>query len=174
MKPRYAFLALAAAAALATSLLAASFLDRTARADSARKQVAYLGATLADLSHEARVVSGLKQGVLIIAIDPDSPADKEGLREGDIITEFEGQDVTAAYQVYGKIRQMRVGELARVRIWRDGTERATTLVQLGGIEYGTPASGGAADPELVDRMERLEREIVSLQHRVEALERAGR
>ena len=34
-------------------------------------------------------------GVLVISVTPQSPADKAGLREGDILVEFEGQPVTS-------------------------------------------------------------------------------
>ena len=108
MKPRYAFAAtlVTVAVAVLATLVVASLRMHVARAEGERKQIAYLGATLADLSPEACRKAGVKSGALIVAIDPGSPADKEDLREGDIITQFEGEPVTAAYQVYGKIRRM--------------------------------------------------------------------
>jgi hypothetical protein len=171
MNPRYALAAISLAAAVAATLLVASLTDRSAHADSRPKQVAYLGATLADLSPDACRAAGVKAGVLVVAVETDGPADKGGLREGDIITEFEHREVTRAYQLYGKVRQMRPGELTAVRFWRDGTDHIE-LFDLGTIDFGTPVTNGIVDTELGDRIDRLEREVASLHRRVDKLEGA--
>src|SRR5689334_12218690 len=107
MNARYAFVRVAAAA-LAAGILATLLLvllaDRNAHAADHPRQVPYFGATVTDVSaaecREAGVTDKVRGAVVIVAIDPDGPADKKGLREGDIITELERKPVTTAWQFY--------------------------------------------------------------------------
>jgi S1-C subfamily serine protease len=176
MNPRSAFAAILAVTAVLATALVVTLTERSARAADSSRQVAYFGAALADISAEACRKAGVSDkvrgGVIIVAVAPDGPAGKKGLREGDIITEFERAPVTAAWQVYAKIRQMSPGEVAQVHAWRDGHDRIIDLVQLAGIDAGMPITAGITDPELADRIDRLERLVVALQKRVDALEQA--
>jgi len=178
MNTRYALVRVAAAvlaAAVAATLLVVSVTDRSAHAADRGKQVPYFGATVVDISAADCRASGISDkvrgGVVIVAIDPDGPADAKGLREGDIITELERKPVTTAWQFYAGIRQLVVGQLAQVHAWRDGHDRTIDLVQLAGVDIGGPVSGGITDMDLGYRVDRLEREIVSLKKLVDMLDR---
>lgn len=54
------------------------------------------------------------------AIIPQSPADKAGIKEGDIILEWEGKRITTERNVQDLLENCEVGEVAPVTIWRDG------------------------------------------------------
>ena len=47
---------------------------------------------------------GVKEGVLIRYVDKNSPADKAGLRTGDVLTNVAGHDVNGAREISGCIR----------------------------------------------------------------------
>jgi len=64
------------------------------------------------------------QGFLITCIEPDSPADNEGLRAGDIITEVDGVTVIGIDDIAGVLEQKGIGDSVSFRIVR-GTEQPT-------------------------------------------------
>jgi serine protease Do len=76
--------------------------------------------------------SEVDEGVLVGGIIEESPADHAGLRPGDIITEYDGVDVTATVAeelplFYKVLLSTPVGEAVDVTVWRDGTHEQFTL-----------------------------------------------
>ncbi len=63
----------------------------------------------------------------LLAVLPGSPAAKAGIQEGDIILEFEGQKLDEKTNLANLIRQKKVGESVRIKIWRNGQEREATV-----------------------------------------------
>jgi S1-C subfamily serine protease len=65
------------------------------------------------------------------AVEPNSPAARAGLRQGDIITELNGQRLDATRSLADVIQKLRVGDRVPLKVYRDGTERTLeiTLVE---------------------------------------------
>jgi serine protease Do len=84
-------------------------------------------------------LSGTPRGALIGDVKSGSPADKGGLKQGDIILALNGMDVSDARGLSLKISQMSPGAKADLKILRDGKE-VTESVTLGEL----PAGEGAA------------------------------
>ncbi len=61
------------------------------------------------------------------AITPDGPADKAGLKPGDIILEFEGRPITDPNQLVVAVRARSVGDKVTLLVRRNGTDRKLTL-----------------------------------------------
>jgi serine protease Do len=59
-------------------------------------------------------------GVLIDGVRPDSPADKAGLRRGDIVVEFDGERVRSARQFGRLVQETPAGRTVKVALVRDG------------------------------------------------------
>lgn len=57
------------------------------------------------------------------AVIPDSPADKAGLLDGDILTEIDGQELDADSQLGVLIGRKQVGDTLQLKILRDGEEQ---------------------------------------------------
>ena len=60
------------------------------------------------------------RGVKVLSVDEGSAADKAGIRENDIITQFEGNDVNSADELARAARAIKTGDDVSVRIQRDG------------------------------------------------------
>jgi len=77
----------------------------------------------------------VEYGVLVIggespaepAVVPDSPADRAGLRENDIILEFDGVRLDGEQSLGSIVREYDVGETIPLTVLRDGEERTVTL-----------------------------------------------
>jgi serine protease Do len=73
-----------------------------------------------------------REGILISDIIPGSPAEKSGLRPGDIVVEYNGEKVSAEkeedlnrFQVL--VSQSQVGEPARLKVAREGKDTTISL-----------------------------------------------
>jgi serine protease Do len=87
------------------------------------KKIAYgwLGVTVQDLTDDLAKYFGLadKSGILVGKVIKDGPADKGGLKDGDIITRFNGQAVKDVRALLQKVSQIEVGKKAAVSVLRN-------------------------------------------------------
>jgi S1-C subfamily serine protease len=67
-------------------------------------------------------------GVLVESVEPKSPADTAGLREGDVIIAFGGEAVTGIDQLVRRLSEERIGQPAPVIVLRRGHRRQLTVV----------------------------------------------
>jgi len=67
-------------------------------------------------------------GVLVESVEPKSPADMAGLREGDVIIAFGGEAVTGVDQLVRRLTEERIGQPALVTVLRRGHRRQLTVV----------------------------------------------
>lgn len=91
----------------------------------------YLGVTLVELTPELRAHFGAPKeaGVLVSAVDADSPAGKAGIRVGDILLSIDGTDVTAPSGLRRALREKKDGDSARVDLLR-GRSRQTVVATV--------------------------------------------
>jgi serine protease Do len=61
-----------------------------------------------------------EKGVKVLSVDPESHAAKSGIKEGDIIYQFDGEEVNSATELAEAAREAREKNLIKVRISRDG------------------------------------------------------
>lgn len=83
---------------------------------------AYLGVELVNLNEPLRTHFGVPEGsgVLVSNVVDDSPAARGGVQVGDIITRFDGEDVTSSRKLTTMVRKAEAGDPADLEIWRDG------------------------------------------------------
>jgi serine protease Do len=70
----------------------------------------------------------VNEGVLITEVVPNSPADKAGLKPGDVITSFAGQKITNSEQLIRAILVTGIGQKAEITFWRGNTEQSTQVM----------------------------------------------
>ena len=68
-----------------------------------------------------------KKGVMVKALEPDSPAGKAGLKEGDIILAI-GSKKIASVQDYGSVKKTyAAGDTLKAQIWRNGQTKTVRI-----------------------------------------------
>jgi serine protease Do len=78
-----------------------------------------------DLARALRARAGA--GVLVADVAPDGPAQRAGLRPGDIIVKIEQTPVDSRAGLDRAVSQLAVGRRARLKIHRAGRDRTVTL-----------------------------------------------
>jgi serine protease Do len=127
----------------------------------------YLGVTIQDLNKPLADRFGVKdyEGALVSDVAPGGPADRAGLRTGDVIVEFNGEKITDSSHFRNKVAFTPPGTKATLKILRNGKEQTAT-VELGelkekqsarseqGTEPGAALSGIEVDeltPQIIRR-----------------------
>ena len=86
------------------------------------------------------------QGALVGEVEANSPAQKAGLKTGDIILDVNGHSVYDANQLRNMISSMQPDSNVNLKIWRDGAQH-TLPVTLGELnpEEATNRGGAGGD-----------------------------
>jgi serine protease Do len=81
-----------------------------------------LGVSVLELSEQLAEKYGVKgkEGVLVSSVNAGSPADKAGLKAGDVILEANGSSVSNAESLTRALRRASDGDSVELKIYRDG------------------------------------------------------
>ena len=85
----------------------------------------WLGVSIQPLSEEMAEALDMpgKRGALVGDVLPGAPAEKAGIRRGDVILSLDGKDVRDANDLLNRIAQVKPGTTVALAIWRDGRRR---------------------------------------------------
>src|SRR5215207_2700179 len=89
----------------------------------------YLGVQIQPLTKELAQGFGLstEKGALVASTQDGTPAEKAGLKSGDVITAVDGEPVANARELTRKIGALKPGAKAEITYLRDGKERTATV-----------------------------------------------
>lgn len=76
----------------------------------------YMGATVVNVTDDAKELYNMPQGAFVYEVSEDSAAEKAGIKKGDVITKFDGESVTSSDDLIEKMRYYGVGETVTVEI----------------------------------------------------------
>ena len=95
----------------------------------------WLGVRIQDVTKEIAVVEKLDKprGALVASVAPNSPSEKAGVKEGDIILEFNGEIIEEMKELPIIVARTEVGKKVKVKIWRNKKEIIKTIT-LGRLE----------------------------------------
>tara|TARA_Y100000590_G_scaffold115783_1_gene132098 strand:- start:3852 stop:5273 length:1422 start_codon:yes stop_codon:yes gene_type:complete len=81
----------------------------------------WLGVRIQEVTKEIAEVEKLEKarGALVASVSEDSPADKAGIKAGDIILEFDGKEVDSMRKLPKLVAQTKVGKKVILKIWRN-------------------------------------------------------
>ncbi len=148
----------------------------------ARERNAFLGVQAGELTAEwiNRNNVRVERGAVVMSVLPNSPAARAGLRMGDVITKFNGKQVTSADDLSRMVRDAGAGKGVELTVMRGQQER-TVNAKLGtapmGFAEGMPGRGPGAFRDQEFRygdtgqiIQRLEEQVRQLEQRVRTLE----
>jgi serine protease Do len=81
----------------------------------------WLGVRIQEVTKEIAEVEKLKkpEGALVASVGDNSPADKAGLKAGDIILEFDGKKINKMRMLPKAVASTAVGKSVELKIWRN-------------------------------------------------------
>lgn len=89
----------------------------------------FLGVRYQMISREAALMNEVPEGAYVGEVVAGSPAEKAGIKRGDILTHFDGQRITDDKGGLAKlISGKKVGERIEITIWREGKELKVTVI----------------------------------------------
>jgi predicted metalloprotease with PDZ domain len=130
-----------------------------------------------DLKERLKVTA--ESGAVVSMVMPDSPAFKAGLKEDDVITAVDNQEVKTAEELRDAIQKAGPGKEVTLQVFR-GNDKLTIKASL---QEGAPSSFITPGPERMTppdvdslfnqgrRIRELERKIQDLENRIRALEK---
>jgi serine protease Do len=98
----------------------------------------WLGVSIQDLTPELAKSFGLEdtKGALIADITKDGPAEKAGLKRGDVIISFDGKEIQDSGSLRNKVAETAVGKKVGVMVIRKGNKKEFS-VTTGNLESAT-------------------------------------
>ena len=95
----------------------------------------WLGVRIQDVTKEIAEVEKLDKarGALVASVAENSPSEKAGIKDGDIILEFNGETINQMKELPAIVARTEVGKNVKVKIWRDKKEIVKNVI-LGRLE----------------------------------------
>ena len=104
----------------------------------------WLGVYIQPLTPDAAENLGIsgRRGALVSDVTSGGPAEKAGIRSGDVIVGFNGKEIRDEHELPQAVASTKPGKTVDVRLLRDGKETtvAVTIAEMAG-EPGKPARG---------------------------------
>jgi serine protease Do len=100
-------------------------------------------------SPELLKVYGATRGAFVIGVEQDSPADKAGLKEEDVIVALNGEVINSNADLIAKVSDSPVGSQATLKVVRDGKTRQLpiTIGDRAKVWEGDPRVATVLSPE---------------------------
>ncbi|WP_376089719.1 Do family serine endopeptidase [Roseomonas sp. CCTCC AB2023176] len=98
--------------------------------DGGRVRRGWLGVNIQQVTDEIAESLGLRnggRGALVARAQDDGPAAKGGIRAGDVVLRFNGQEVREMRNLPRIVAETRVGTTVPVVVWRDGKEETVQV-----------------------------------------------
>ena len=88
-----------------------------------------MGVDLDDLKADRATTLGLKfpRGAQILYVHPTSPAERAGMKSGDVVVKFNGTSVVDLNHLINLVAMAPIGRPAAVIVWREGKEQACSV-----------------------------------------------
>lgn len=108
----------------------------------------WLGVLIQDVTRELAESFGMDKphGALVAQVVEGSPAAKGGLQVGDIITDFNGQEINYSSDLPPMVGRVQPGDKASVKVLRDGRSK-TLKLKIGELKKDDEVKPAGSKPE---------------------------
>ncbi len=115
----------------------------------------WLGVRIQEVTKEIAEVEKLKkpEGALVASVGQNSPAQKAGIKAGDIILEFDGKKINTMKKLPNVVASTEVGKSVELKIWRN-KKLISKRLTLGRLE--TSEEFKETKPKIVKKDEEIE------------------
>jgi len=106
-----------------------------------------IGVTIQEVSQPLAQSFGLEKagGALVSGVEPGSPAEKAGIREGDVILSIDGRPVSRSIDLSARVAELQPGTRATLGLWRDRKPRDVQLSLGEARAAATVAARGSSE-----------------------------
>ena len=89
----------------------------------------WLGVKIQQVSEEVAESIGLgkQMGALVLEVTKGSPADKAGLQAGDVITNFDGKEISEMRFLPRMVAETKIGKTVSLTYWRNNASKTTQI-----------------------------------------------
>lgn len=103
----------------------------------------YLGVQVQDVTRALQRARNLPtdEGALVSRVEDESPADRSGIRRGDVITELDRAKIDDSKDLIRAVRDLGPGSRVRITLWRSGSLRTFNVVLAERPKGMTPGMG---------------------------------
>jgi serine protease Do len=123
----------------------------------------WLGVEIQGLTEEIAKALGIPgvKGVLVADVQPDSPADKGGIKRGDVITEINGKPTRSVARLRNSVAAAGSGTKVKLKLLREGKARTVDITlgvlpgdQVARLDSSQGVLGGLTVEPLTDATKR--------------------
>ncbi|MDD2899851.1 MAG: Do family serine endopeptidase [Desulfuromonadaceae bacterium] len=123
----------------------------------------YLGVRFQPLTPDLAKSFGLKsdKGVLIASVEKDTPAEKAGIKQGDVILEYDGKPINDGSELPRFVAATPVDKKVKISLVRDGEKKVIYLIvgKMNDKESSSAADGGIDADRVGIVVEEIRKEI---------------
>ncbi|MGH7757016.1 MAG: S1C family serine protease, partial [Vulcanimicrobiaceae bacterium] len=89
----------------------------------------FVGIGLAELTPNlrAQLNNYVGAGVVVVQVNPGTPAEKAGLNPGDVIQAIDGKKITTVKQAIAAIEGTKPGDSVALSVWENGVRKLATI-----------------------------------------------
>lgn len=122
----------------------ANMVEKVAKAliENGKIERGYIGVSIANLTGDFKEIYKSKNGAFIMGVEHDGPADKAGLKRGDLIIEVDGQSVKDANELKNAIGNKKPGSKVEIKYETNSNDFKTITLKLGNMDKSSTLSSG--------------------------------
>ncbi len=89
-----------------------------------------IGLTNIDADRASALKLGEPRGVEIQSVEENSPAERAGIKPGDVLLTYNGEEILSAPQLGRLVGETPPGRKVKIQFWREGKTRSTIIVPV--------------------------------------------